>query len=109
MEKVIKAIEELEEAQKQQTRTLQKLKRSLQIKALWPAAFDHGSVTTHVQGNPRRALIFTIIRGDESQRQFPLTDVPLALWPAQVLADMARPGANAHYKQLLKEGKCTTT
>jgi len=105
MEQVLKAIEELEEKQKQSARTLEKLKRSLQIKALWPEAFEHGSVTSHVQGNPRRALIFTIIRGDESSRQFPLTDVPPELWPAQVLEDMKRPGANPHYKRILKGEK----
>ena len=105
MELVLKAIEELEEKQKQSAKTLEKLKRSLQIKALWPEAFEHGSVTSHVQGNPRRALTFTIIRGDESLRRWELSEVPPELWPAQVLEDMKRPGANPEYKRILKRGK----
>lgn len=104
MEKILKAIEEIETKQKQSARTLEKLKRSLQIKALWPEAFEHGSVTSHVQGNPRRVLTFTIIRGDESLRRWELSEVPPELWPAQVLADMERPGANPEYKRILKGG-----
>ena len=105
MELVLKAIEELEAKQKQSAATLEKLKRSLQIKALWPEAFEHGSVTSHVQGNPRRVLTFTIIRGDESLRRWELSEVPPELWPAQVLEDMKRPGANPEYKRILKGGK----
>jgi hypothetical protein len=105
MDQAIKLIEQIETLREKQDKCLSELKKSLRIKALWPEAFKLGAVNSTVTGNPRRALIFTITRGDGESRQFPLTDIPLELWPAQVLEDMKRPGANPHYQSIIKGEK----
>jgi len=104
MDQAIKLIDRIEALREKQDKCLAALKKSLRIKALWPEAFEHGSVNSTVTGNPRRALVFRITRGDGITREFPLSAVPLELWPAQVLADMERPGANPEYKRILKGG-----
>lgn len=105
MDQAIKLIEQIETLREKQNKCLAELKKSLRIKALWPEAFELGSVNSTVTGNPRRALIYKITRADGSYREFPLSAVPLELWPAQVLEDMKRPGANAHYTSLARGEK----
>ena len=105
MDQAIKLIDRIEALREKQDKCLTELKKSLRIKALWPEAFEHGSVNSTVTGNPRRALIYKITRGDGVSREFPLSAVPLELWPAQVLEDMKRPGANPHYGSMARGEK----
>jgi len=101
---LMKKIKTLEE---ESGRLVVELERSLLIRGLWPEAFSRGSVTSNVTGNPHHPhiLTFTITQPGGGSRSYDLAAVPVELWSAQVLADLAKPGANPKYKQILKEWK----
>lgn len=110
MEQAIKLIEKIEALREKQDKTLAELKRSLLIKALWPEAFEAGSVTSSATGNPHHnhTLTFILTRKDNISRHYDLADVPVQLWPAQVVADIGERYGNSKYKKILKEwrAKC---
>jgi hypothetical protein len=78
------------EKSRERDELLVKLDHSLRIQALWPEAFEHGKCTSELNGelpgigvSPKideSRLTFTIKRGDGSSRDFPVEDVPEALW-----------------------------
>jgi hypothetical protein len=63
------------------------LQRSLAIQELWPEAFEHGRVFSHVEGNPGSGFFLTIKRGDGEERKFNIKEVPTILIPESFLED----------------------
>jgi hypothetical protein len=80
------------------------LKRSLAIQSIWPDAFDHGSCTSYVVGNPRNQLTFCLTMANNETREKPLEEVPTILWNPKLKADILMLGpVNARkYYRLLK-------
>lgn len=100
----MKQLDKIEKLQQEVALKRQQLKRSITIMTIWPDAFEQGSVTTQVTGNPRKQLTFTLTMGDGEKRTKPLEEVPTVLWPASVKADVLKlgPFACRKYFDLLK-------
>lgn len=73
-------LEEIGEKMREAERLRGKLARSLEIQELWPAAFEHGSVTSTVIGSPSRGYEYRVTRGDGSTCSWPIDSVPDRLW-----------------------------
>jgi hypothetical protein len=82
-EKIQTLIQRTKELTAERDRLLDKLSRSLAIKAFMPDAFEHGPCHTSVAGNlfrPREMrMTFHLASGED--REFSITDVPQELWP----------------------------
>jgi len=85
------ALDQLERIETLEARAAElrsELKRSLMIKEIWPEAFKQGSVTTQATGNPHSVITWTITAGNGDLHEMDLANVPVELWPAQVINDI---------------------
>lgn len=76
-------LENLKRKQDTHDKLLSKLGYSLKIEALWPEAFDHGTVKvggSSTEHSPHLGTV-KITRGDGKFRTFKAMDVPFCLWP----------------------------
>jgi hypothetical protein len=94
----LKQLAKLEALEAKKADLMQQLKRSLLIQELWPEAFEHGAVTTQAIGNPRNIITWTIVDGNGTDRCFPLSTVPVELWPKDLIDKLKndRPGASKY-------------
>ena len=73
---IMRKIESLET---RKAELFKELDGSLSIRDLWPDAFNHGKVTTHIQGSPSKRFRFYIKNGIGEEKSFNLNDIPLSL------------------------------
>lgn len=79
------------ELSRKHTALLGELQRSMRLQEFYPAAFEHGACRSCVIGAPSSGFRFRVTRGDDSQQEWPLEDVPFDVWrPAATFLDDPR-------------------
>ena len=79
---------ELARKLEERDRLYKELDRSLALQELWPDVFMCGPVMPRVDGSFHRGFKYTLTRDDGVSRTFKLLDVPHALWPKKLGADI---------------------
>jgi len=69
----------IESLESRKAELFKELNGSLSIRDLWPDAFKHGAVTTHIRGSHSKGFRFYIKNGIGEEKSFNLNDIPLSL------------------------------
>jgi hypothetical protein len=104
----IQSFKELEALRDKERELQRQLYRCLLLLDTFGAdLFKHGAIKTRVTGNPHGALTMVVTMGNGETEELPLEDVPLELWPIDVVAEQR--GRTTKYGRILKEArKCAT-
>lgn len=71
-------MQKIKELHKKKSDLFDKLERSLAMQKIWPEAFDHGSIKSHVEGslNYPKEIKLVIVNGTGERREILLKDAP---------------------------------
>ncbi|MCH7759837.1 hypothetical protein IIA15_00325 [candidate division TA06 bacterium] len=101
--KAIELIQKLRKAEEKGAKLLEELERSLAIEELWPDAFKHGSVKSHLEWNNQDVML--VIRNSEETRSFHVKDVPFILVESMIKQRIEKEpteGRKAFWRRLLR-------
>lgn len=103
MPDIDKVYEQCEALEAERKRLRAKLSASMDLRRLWPEAFDHGPCTSRLGGAPSIGYTFTITRGDLSSVTWDIGKVPADVLEAY-LASVEGLNEPALRKELAKAG-----